>query len=79
MARNEAVTFLVKCVNTHRTFYARYDFAYDGMWVLSYGLKEIPVDTTSGGDGGTAMVDISKSRTGPQYKCPPCGNQIMAQ
>lgn len=75
MARNEAVTFPVKCVNTHRTFYARYDFAYDGVWVLSYGLKEMPVDTTSAGEGGTAKVDISKSRTGPQYKCPHCGNK----
>ena len=41
MARNEAVTVPVKCINTHRTFYARYDFAYDGVWVLD-GDKCVP-------------------------------------
>lgn len=73
MARNEAVTFPVKCINTRRPFYARYDFAYDGVWVLSYGLKEMPADTTPG-EGDTIKVDLSRSRTGPQYKCPHCGN-----
>lgn len=75
MARNEAVTLPVQCINTHRTFYARYDFAYDGVWVLSYGLKEVPSDAGSSGISGTAKVDISNSRTGPQYKCPYCGNR----
>ncbi|MBR5020035.1 MAG: hypothetical protein IKY17_00255 [Oscillospiraceae bacterium] len=74
MARNEAVTFPVRCINTHHTFHARYDFAYDGVWVLSYGLKELPADGASVG-GGAAKVDISKARTGPQYKCPHCGSR----
>ena len=39
MARNEAVILPVNCVSAHKTYYARYDYAYDGVWVLSYGLK----------------------------------------
>lgn len=75
MARNEAVTFPVNCIDVHRTFYARYDFAYDEVWVLSYGLKEMPLDTNAGKEFGVAKVDLSNSRTGPQYKCPYCGNR----
>lgn len=44
MARNEAVILPVNCVSAHKTYYARYDYAYDGVWVLSYGLKEVPSD-----------------------------------
>ena len=75
MAKNEAVILPINCVRTHRTFYARYDYAYDGVWVLTYGLKDIPsdgIEQSSG--GGTSRIDLSNSRTGPQYKCPHCGN-----
>lgn len=75
MAKNEVVILPVNCVRTHKIFYARYDFAYDGVWVLTYGLKDIPSDTTgSSGSGSVSKIDLSKSRTGPQYKCPHCGN-----
>lgn len=75
MAKNEAVIMSVNCVRTHRTFYARFDFAYDEVWVLTYGLKEMPSDTSGdAGNGGVSRIDISNSRTGPQYKCPYCGN-----
>lgn len=75
MAKNEAVILPINCVRTHRTFYARYDYAYDGVWVLTYGLKDIPsdgIEQSSG--GGMSRIDLSNSRTGPQYKCPHCGN-----
>ena len=29
MARNEAVILPVNCVSAHKTYYARYDYAYD--------------------------------------------------
>ena len=75
MAKNEAVILSVNCVRTHRTFYARYDFAYDGVWVLTYGLKDMPSDKSgSSGSSGISKIDLSNSRTGPQYKCPYCGN-----
>lgn len=75
MAKNEVVILPVKCVKTHRTFYARYDFAYDGVWVLTYGLKDMPSDTSSSsGSSGISKIDLSNSRIGPQYKCPYCGN-----
>lgn len=75
MAKNEAVFLPVKCVRTHNTFFARYDFAYDGVWVLSYGVKELPSDCMVNGDGGgLSRINLSGSRTGPQYRCPYCGN-----
>lgn len=75
MAKNEAVFLPVNCVSTHKTFYARYDFAYDGVWVLTYGLCTMPVDTAGEGLGsGLSRIDLTNSRTGPQYKCPYCGN-----
>ena len=76
MAKNEAVILNVNCARTHREFYARYDFAYDGVWVLTYGLKDMPSDTSnSSGGGGLSKIDLSNSRIGPQYKCPYCGNK----
>ena len=75
MARNETVMLPVKCASLHKTFYARYDYAYDGVWVLAYGLKDIPSDSSSTSVGGVSTIDISNSRTGPQYKCPYCGNR----
>lgn len=75
MARNEAVILPVKCVSAHKTFYARYDYAYDGVWVLAYGLKSIPADGSGVSASGMSKIDISNSRTGPQYKCPYCGNR----
>ncbi len=78
MAQNESVSFGVQCIKTKKPFFARYDFAYDGVWVLSYGLTEKPADTVSG-DSGTVTVDVSKSRTGPQYRCPHCGSRYFVR
>lgn len=75
MARNEAAFLSVNCVRTHKKFYARYDFAYDGVWVLTYGLKDKPFDIISRDDSiNVTQIDLSNSRTGPQYRCPYCGN-----
>lgn len=76
MTKNEAVFLPVNCIKTHKTFYARYDFAYDEVWVLTYGLKEMPSDTSgsSGSSDGMSKMDLSDSRVGPQYKCPYCGS-----
>ena len=61
-----------KCVRTRDPFYPRYDLAADGAWALTYGVKELPAGQKAvGGSGG---VDLSNRRTGPQYKCPWCGN-----
>lgn len=79
MARNEAVILPVNCVSAHKTYYARYDYAYDGVWVLSYGLKEVPSDGVGSSVSGIAKIDISNSRTGPQYKCPYCGNRMFVR
>lgn len=65
MARNEAVILPINCVSAHKTFYARYDYAYDGVWVLAYGLKNIPSDGSSASANGMSKIDISNSRTGP--------------
>ena len=76
MAKNEAVFLPVNCVNTHKEFFARYDYAYDGVWVLTYGVKAIPSDVSEySGSGGSSRMDLSNSRTGPQYRCPYCGNR----
>lgn len=80
MAKNEAIILPVNCTRTHKTFYARYDFAYDGVWVLTYGLKDKPSDASVGGsDGGIIEIDVSNSRTGPQYRCPYCGNTVFVR
>lgn len=76
MAKNEAVFLSINCIDTHSRFYARYDFSYDEMWVLSYGVKEIPQDTLGNCNSvESAKIDLLKSRIGPQYKCPFCGNK----
>lgn len=74
MAKNEAVILPVKCVSSHNTFYARYDYAYDGVWVLTYGLKSAPSDASESSSTGITKINLGNSRTGPQYKCPYCGN-----
>lgn len=61
-----------RCGKTSRDFYIRHDFAADDRWVLTYGLKDIPIGETI--TGATAEVDYTAVRIGPQYKCPHCGN-----
>ncbi len=79
MARNEAIILPVNCIKTHKTFYARYDYAYDEIWVLSYGLKDLPEDMAKDEGSGVAKMRLGNSRTGPQFKCPYCGNRGFVQ
>ena len=62
-----------KCVNTNNTFYIRFDKAAGGVWCQTYGVKHMPQSTT-GVNHNSMEIDISKTTTGPQYKCPYCGN-----
>ncbi len=80
MKKNEAVFMPVNCVKAHKTFYARYDLAYDGTWVNTYGLKEMPAEENGTvAKAGVSRIDLSQARTGPQYKCPYCGNVDFVQ
>ena len=73
MAKNEVVFLPVNCVRTHKTFYARYDFAFDKIWVLTYGVEKLPDQYSDQLKNATSEVDVLHSRTGPQYRCPFCG------
>lgn len=80
MAKHEAVFHPINCAATHQLFYARYDFAFDDTWVLSYGLKNLPVDIGSVSVGSSSRTTISgKRRKGPQYHCPYCGSTNYVQ
>lgn len=64
-----------KCRTNKKNFYIRYDFAADGLWCQTYGLKELPPKSEGGGYSvGGGQHDISEARVGPQYECPWCGN-----
>lgn len=69
---NDLFFLEVKCSKTHNAFYARFDYAADHVWALTYGVKNLP----NGGylSNRSQQQDISNMRIGPQYKCPYCGN-----
>ena len=72
---DEAVFIPVKCRETKKMFYARYDFAADDRWVLTYGIPEDKMsDSCNEKSGKIGKVDVANGRTGPQYCCPYCGN-----
>lgn len=73
-AITDAVCIPAKCGKTSRDFYMMYYKAFDGKWVLTYGKKELP--RSSGGAGNAVAVKLDSVRTGPQYKCPHCGQKI---
>lgn len=62
----------VKCSKTKKTFYARFDYAADDIWALTYGVTSLPAGEKV--SAGSSQQDISRMRTGPQYKCPYCGS-----
>lgn len=64
----------IRCERTDRTFYLRYDYAADDRWVLTRGVTSLPTGQGPSLGSSNSQVDISNSRTGPQYKCPYCGN-----
>ncbi len=66
-----------KCAKNGSPFYIRYDLAADGVWVMSYGVKELP--SGEGTSSGSSKEDVSNSRIGPQYKCPSCGNRNFVE
>ena len=76
MAITDAVCIPAKCGKTSRDFYMMYYKAFDGKWVLTYGKKELP--RSSGGAGNAVAVKLDSVRTGPQYKCPHCGQKCDA-
>ena len=62
----------VRCTKTKKPFYARFDYAADDIWALTYGVKNLPAGESV--SSGSSQQDISNMRTGPQYKCPDCGS-----
>lgn len=69
----DAVCVHAMCGKTLRDFYMLYYKAYDGTWVRTYGQKSLP--RQSGGSGSSVAVKLTPMRTGPQYKCPHCGEK----
>ena len=69
----DAVCIPAKCGKNSKDFYMMYYKAFDEKWVLTYGKAELPNQTDSN-NMGTVSVDLTPMRTGPQYKCPYCGN-----
>ena len=72
MGATDAVCLPAKCGKTHRDFYILCYKAFDDVWVETYGRAEIPQDS-SGRHGSSISVNMNRIRTGPQYKCPHCG------
>ena len=67
-----------RCVNCGRTFYPRYDLAADNVWVLTYGVVELPQGQTAVGTEGPG-INIDNRRCGPQFRCPWCGNDSFVK
>ena len=67
----------VNCVKNRKKFYIRHDWAADDTWVKTYGVTELPAGET--GNMASMQVNYRGIRTGPQYKCPYCGNRNMIQ
>lgn len=68
----DAVCIPARCGRSDRDFYMMYYRAFDDKWVLTYRKKELPHQVESVG-GGSVAVNLTPMRTGPQYKCPHCG------
>lgn len=71
----DAVCVHAKCGKSGRDFYMMYYKSYDNKWVLTYGKKDLPHDSGSSVGTGSVSVDLTPMRTGPQYKCPHCGEK----
>ncbi len=75
----EAVFMRARCQKNKRDFALRYDFGADGRWVLTYGVTLQEMDRNSGQSVGNKTIDIGRTRTGPQYKCPYCGSKSFVR
>ena len=73
MAKHEAVFIEAECSQYNQKFYLRYDYAADDVWVQTYGVKE--KERSARASGQSRSIDMSQTRTGPQYRCPYCGNE----
>lgn len=67
----------VKCSKSKNNFYARFDYAADNVWVLTYGVKDLPAGEKV--SSGNSQQDISNMRIGPQYKCPYCQSKSFVK
>lgn len=71
----KAVFVPAKCSITNRDYYVRYDYGADGRWVLTYGVVPTDINPAERNNSPITSIDLSNSRTGPQFKCPHCGNR----
>lgn len=62
----------VRCSETKKPFFARFDYAADDTWALTYGVRNLPAGESV--SSGSSQQDISNLRVGPQYRCPDCGS-----
>lgn len=77
MSIKNTVFVPARCDKTKKDFYIRTDLNAEGKWVFTYGLKELPEQETLYSDGAAELQELDLSngiKTGPQYKCPYCGN-----
>ena len=77
MARHEAIFIEAECSQYNQKFYLRYDYAADDVWVQTYGVKE--KERSAHASGQSRSIDMSQTRTGPQYRCPYCGNEDIVR
>lgn len=61
-----------RCGKHKRDFYLRYDLGADDCWVLTYGLKDLPVGQNV---TDSARFSVRDLRIGPQYRCAWCDNE----
>lgn len=66
MARHEAIFIEAECSQYNQKFYLRYDYAADDVWVQTYGVKE--KERSARTSGQSRSIDMSQTRTGPQYR-----------
>ncbi len=71
MTKNDAVYVKAKCSKTHNNFYMVYYKNFRNKWVLTYGLKNLPVGS-SGGKNEEISIDLSSAKVGVQFACPDC-------
>ena len=72
---SDAVCIPAKCRKNGQDFYMMYYKSFDGKWVFTYGKKDQPYSGTTR-DNNSVSIDLTPIRTGPQYKCPHCGEKF---
>lgn len=77
MAKHEAVFIEAECSQYNQKFYLRYDYAADD--VMGANIWSKRKRTFSSCIGQSRSIDMSQTRTGPQYRCPYCGNEDIVR